>query len=111
MYSWHSLARKFRGKGKPLDAQLELVGAYQRVFRGNPSRQDQEAVLADLASQSRFYQVSSPDTPDSVLRHVEGGRALYGRIFSMLTLGADEVQALELAARHEAALAQEQHNN
>lgn len=91
--------------------QLVLVRAYQSVFRGNPSREQQEIVLADMAARSGFYKVTSPDVSSDVLRHVEGGRALFGHVFAMLTLTDEDIRAFETAVRHEAAAAEDQHIN
>lgn len=76
--------------------------AYQRVFRGMPSSEDQEIVLADLANASSWRKVCPSSVSNDELRYVEGARSLFSRVFAFLSLNDADVRALEEAARHEA---------
>lgn len=100
MKFWGRLTRKYTRK--TAEGQLVLTNAYQAVFRGNPSHEQQQMVLADLAAQSGFYQISSDDVSSSRLRYREGRRAVFAIIFGHLSLSPDDIHALENAARHEA---------
>jgi hypothetical protein len=84
---------------------LAIAGAYQRVFTGNPSEEDQNLVLIDLANVSGFYRVTSPAvgaSRDDILFN-EGQRAVYARIFRFLRMSDAEMISLETAARLTAA--------
>lgn len=106
---WASLATLFpRGRRRKLEAAARLTKAYQEVFHGRPSREDQQLVLADLAAESGFYRVSPAATYSSEqLWQQEGSRLLYGRIFEHLALEEADLRALEVAARREAAISQD----
>jgi RNA-binding protein YlmH len=84
-------------------AHVKLASAYQNVFKGSPDQEQQELVLADLAAQSGFYKVSHSSLSSDALRQQEGKRELFGHIFAMLAMSAEDKHALEIAARHEAA--------
>ena len=99
---WRSLVSIFgKQKARGVEAQHRRVTAYRNVFTGSPSPEDQSIVLADLASQSGFYRVSSAELSADALRQQEGMRQLYSVIFGYLTLAQDDVIALENAARLE----------
>lgn len=83
-------------------AQVRLTHAYREVFYGNPSREDQQIVLADLANAASWRKVFPPDVPSDVLRYHEGARSLFSRVFAFLSLSDSDVAALEQAARQEA---------
>lgn len=87
----------------PPEAELRLTLAFQRVFRGSPSSEDQELVLLHLADSSGFYRATAPELGRDVLLFNEGARALYGRIFRYLRMSGDEINELETAARELAA--------
>ncbi len=109
MRSWQSLSRKFGIRTKSMLAQYELGEAYRRVFKGNPSRADQETVLADLAAKMGWNQVTAPGVASNEqLWFNEGKRASFAFIFAQLSLSGDDVVALENAVRHEAAAAEQQ---
>ena len=99
---WRSLVTMFGvRKARSPEAQLRLTQAYRNVFRGSPSPECQSIVLADLASHSRFYRVSSSSVHADTLRHQEGMRELYSHIFRHLSLAPDDLVSLENAARVE----------
>ena len=82
-------------------AKLELAEAYQRVFRGSPTSDDQSMVLADLANYSGFYKVLAGASA-SDLSEEAGRRQVYGRIHEHLRMSSLEMEDLEVAARMEA---------
>lgn len=101
---WISLTGLFpRSEARSYKAQLRLTQAYQAVFRGAPSRADQEMVLADLATAASWRSVCPPTVSSDELRYIEGARSLFSRVFAFLSLNDGDVQALEEAVRHEAA--------
>jgi hypothetical protein len=104
MANWRSLA-SFVGYGntKTLGAQHTLSSAYNAVFLGNPSTDQQQIVLADLMSRSGWNQVSSSVSSEELWRR-EGMRSLFGVIFGHISLAPDDLFDLENAARIEAAL-------
>lgn len=85
--------------------QTRLREAYYNVFlsKGAASVEDQEMVLADILTQSGFSRFSEPPTTNEALWFQEGKRALYGHIKSFLTMSDENIEALEVAAREEAA--------
>lgn len=105
---WHSLTRQFGTFVKTLRAQYEIGEAYRRVFLGNPSRADQEAVLADLAAKCGWNQITAPGVASEQLWFNEGKRAAFGELFAHLALSHDDVAAFEVAVRHEVAASQQQ---
>jgi len=105
---WRSLVTVFEGFSRTGRARLRLAQAYQAVFRGSPSAEDQELVLADILAKSGFNVVCDPSTPDSELRQMEGRRQLYAEtLYSHLTLAPADLLALENAARLEVQKEQE----
>lgn len=105
MSFWKSISTLFPVRdARSTQAGLRLTQAYQAVFRGKPSEDDQHLVLADLSAKSGFYRVSREDVSSDALRQREGMRALYAHIFAYLSLNPDDVMALENAARREAAV-------
>ena len=103
---WRSIVDIFpRGKRRGMQAELRKQQAYQNVFHGNPSREDQSIVLADLANVSGFYRVTAAKGSTSrELWQAEGARLLFGAtIYANLTLSEADRLALEQAARREAA--------
>lgn len=108
--TWTSLSRALPWhRSRNREGQLRLTQAYRNVFSGNPSRDDQQIVLADLANVSGFQRVFPSEVSTEVLRYSEGKRALYAHIFSFLSLSPSDVSDLEQAARREAAIDQQQH--
>lgn len=79
----------------------QLAKAYNNVFRGNPTKAEQEMVLADLANESGFYKVTVPGTGLS-LEYETGKRFLFGRMFRFLNMSDEEWRELQIASRQEA---------
>lgn len=82
-------------------AELRLATAYQRVFLGNPTNDDQNLVLVDLANATGFYRVTPPgptQTRDDIVFN-EGMRAAFGRIFRFLNMTDQERDSLAAASR------------
>lgn len=99
---WVSLGSQFRrGLRRGEQAMERLAQAYVHVFRGNPTKEDQEIVLADLHNESGFSKVFVPG-PRVNLNFEEGKRYTYGRIHRFLAMGNDEWRELQEAARREA---------
>lgn len=107
MKIWHALTRKFGTFIRSMRAQLELGDAYRRVFLGNPSRADQETVLADLAAKCGWNQITAPGVASEQLWFNEGKRAAFAEIFAHLSLSQEDVTAFESAVRHEVAASQQ----
>jgi hypothetical protein len=103
MNFWDRLSRKYFGpRSKSLEAQLALTECYRRVFLGNPSRADQQVVLADLAAQTGWNQITPVSVASDGLRFNEGKRAAFELIHRHLALSDQDVSALENAVKHEA---------
>lgn len=86
--------------------RLALTLAYREVFRGKPTKEQQQMVLADLMAKSGWNQVSSGVSSEELWRR-EGMRSFFGVIFGHLSLAPNDVFELENAARLEAALTME----
>lgn len=108
---WRSISSIFpRGKRRGMQAQLRLTDAYQAVFFGRPSREDQAIVLADMINKSGFQKATQArGSSDQEVWQQEGKRLLYAEtVFANLTLPDAERRALEQAARVEAAVDQDE---
>jgi hypothetical protein len=105
MSYWRSLSQIVprKANSENYERAVRLTQAYKNVFTGNPSRDDQQVVLADLHALSGFQKVSPHGTTTEALWRIEGARTLYATIFAHLSLSDADVFALENAARHEAA--------
>jgi hypothetical protein len=92
-----------------MQAELRLRQAYQAVFFGNPSREDQSIVVADLLSKSGFQRATlAKGATDQELWQAEGKRLLYAEtVFAYVNLPEAEQLALEQAARMESAVDQD----
>lgn len=104
MNVWRSISTLFPDSRASYQKEYRLKQAYDQVFTGSPSKEDQELVLADLAFHSGFAMVSPPTVSDVELRHNEGKRALFARIRAFLNLSQSDDMALENAARREAVM-------
>ena len=98
---WHRLTLRFRHNTHSANAQL--AAAYRDVLTGRPTQQQQQIVLADLMARSGFNKVTPPSASDRDLWFAEGRRSLFGEIFSHLSLSDRDMDALNNAARIEAA--------
>lgn len=110
MVKWTSLLRRFGHRRSSYEAAAELTKAYQSVFYGNPSREQQEMVLVDLHRASGFQRITAPPQTSEELWYNEGRRSLYGYIFGFLRFDAQQLRALEEEAVREAA-AEQSHMN
>ncbi|NQW01670.1 MAG: hypothetical protein HQ483_18345 [Rhodospirillales bacterium] len=91
-----SLSNWFKpGERRSAEAEQKLRRAYQAVFLGKPSKQDQEVVLSDLLSFGDLFSVALPDED---LRLREGRRQLAYRLFRFLELAEAERRATAVAA-------------
>lgn len=104
MTNWLSFAKEFGRRLKAIPGQFAVSSAYQRVFLGNPSRADQERVLAHFAAACGWNQITAPGVASEQLWFQEGKRAAFGELFAHLSLSQEDLKALENAARHEVAL-------
>lgn len=102
MKPWLSLSYFFPDNSKVLAREQRLTQAYNSVFRGSPSSEDQSIVLADLAFHSGFSMVSPPSVSDAELRVNEGKRTMFARIRARINLTPQDHDALDNAARREA---------
>jgi hypothetical protein len=89
----------------PLAAEVVLTEAYNAVFRGSPSKDQQMIVLADMLAKSGFAQVSPEDISPTALMYREGKREVFSNVFAYLSLSPSDRDALHNAARREAAYA------
>ncbi len=91
-----SLSRWFDPGARRSDAaEVKLKQAYGAVFKGKPSRQQQDVVLSDLLSFGDLFTPARTDE-DLVLR--EGRRQVAYRLFRFLELGDAERTATAVAA-------------
>lgn len=91
-----SLSHWFKpGARRTAEAESKLKQAYQSVFTGKPSKQDQEIVLSDLLSFGDLFTVALPDENLSLR---EGRRQMAYRIFRFLELADAEQMATAAAA-------------
>lgn len=90
-------------KTNPLAAEVILTEAYNAVFLGSPSKDQQSIVLADMLAKSGFAQVSDEDVTASVLQYREGRRRAFSDVFAYISLSPSDRDALHNAARREAA--------
>lgn len=91
--------------GKPIrdaQAKVNLSASYRKVFMGNGTIGEAEAVLVDLALQSRFFDVMPPTASDAAIRYNEGRRSVFLHIFQNLSMSESELAALQEAVRFEA---------
>ncbi len=92
----HSLSQWFRPGGRrQQEAHDKLRQAYKSVFKGKPTRQEQEVVLSDLFS---FGALFTAATPDEELKLREGRRQVACRILRFLELEDAERMAMASAA-------------
>lgn len=111
MHKWTSLLQRFgHSRRSSYEATVELTKAYQSVFYGNPGRDQQEMVLADLHRVSGFQRITAPPQSTEELWYNEGRRSLYAHIFGFLRFDDTQLRALEEAAIREAA-AEQSHMN
>lgn len=106
MTFWQSFAKKFGVRKRGLAEQMQISLAYQRVFKTNPSRDDQQMVLAHLAAVCGWNTITPPSVASKELWFAEGKRAAFAEIFSHLSLTPDDIAAMENAVRHEVAFNQ-----
>jgi len=100
MRFWERLSRRFK-RGTP-SGELVLGTAYRDVFSGNSSQSQRQIVLADLAANCGWNQVTLPENTEQRIWFNEGKRAAFALIFTHLSLGPADVEAFENAVRHEA---------
>ncbi|MEX3008353.1 hypothetical protein [Hoeflea sp. TYP-13] len=93
---------KAQGQRRDAEALNELQGAYERLFFGRGhTPEDQQMVLADLASFTGFFFSQDQNTPAETLREANAMRRVFARIIR-LGLGADG----DLSALYRAAVAE-----
>jgi hypothetical protein len=87
------------GRRRGSAATIRLSDAYRAVFiNGNPSKEDSEIVMSDLANFSGYFSVSPPGTSDADLREANGARAVFARILSLSELPLVQLRSLREAA-------------
>jgi hypothetical protein len=91
---WHCLRRIARRRK---DRAAVLERAYRSVFLCP----DGETVLADLAAECGIYQAPPVDLGPREGGYLDGRKALYARILSMIRIPPEEHAALQEAARLE----------
>ncbi|MCV0425157.1 MAG: hypothetical protein K5905_06775 [Roseibium sp.] len=91
---WHCLRRIARRRG---DRAAVIERAYRSVFLCP----DGETVLADLAAECGIYQAPPVELGPRESGYLDGRKALYARILSMIRIPPEEHAALQAAARLE----------
>ncbi|MFN3247695.1 hypothetical protein [Roseibium album] len=91
---WRSLKRLSPDKRHRAET---LERAYRSVFLS----EEGQVVLADLAAESGMYQAPPVDVDERKSGYVDGRKALYARILSMINVTPEEHAALQGAARLE----------
>ena len=94
--SWVTLARYLRGKGKQKtadEAVRTLTGCWERILKGESSKEDAEIVMADLGEYTRFYQGLVDATPNQIIEH-NGMRLVFERILRFSNLSYEQRKAL-----------------
>lgn len=87
------------GRRRGSAATIRISDAYRAVFiNGNPSKEDSEIVMSDLANFSGYFAVSPPGTGDAELREANGARAVFARILSLSELPLVQLRSLREAA-------------
>ncbi|WP_150524023.1 hypothetical protein [Roseibium sediminis] len=91
---WQGVKRLIRGRH---NQARELERSYRAVFLCPEG----QAVLADLAAESGMYLAAPYELNERQSGYVDGRKALFARILSMLTVTPEEHLALQEAARRE----------
>jgi len=91
---WHSLKRAARQR-------KERAGALERAYRSVFLCPEGETVLADLAAACGIYQAPPVHLEPRASGYLDGRKALYARILSMIRIPPEEHAALQEAARLE----------
>ncbi|MEO9528409.1 hypothetical protein [Roseibium sp.] len=91
---WASLKRAARRRK---DRPATIERAYRSVFLCPEG----ELVLADLAAESGIYQAPPAELGPRASGYLDGRKALYARILSMIRVSPEEHAALQEAARLE----------
>jgi len=70
--------------GTTSETLKRLMGAYERVFFGRgASVDDQQIVLSDLATFSRYFFVDGANASNEELREANGKRLMMGRVIRL----------------------------
>lgn len=91
---WRSLKRTARRRA---DRTAAIERAYRSVFLCPEG----EVVLADLAAECGIYQAAPADLAPRESGYLDGRKALFARILSMIRISPEEHAALQEAARLE----------
>lgn len=87
-----TLSDLFNPSMQPALSEHRLRVAYANVFsgKGNPTEEDKNLVLVDLAVESGYLSVTPDEISNERLQRTEGGRKVFGRILRMTTLTPKE---------------------
>lgn len=72
-------------------ATLRTQAAYKRFAEGNPTAEDCQIIMVDLAFASGYYNTTHPAMPAEQVKYAEGMRAVYGRIMRFVNMPLDEI--------------------
>lgn len=87
------------GRRRGAAATIRMSDAYRAVFiNGNPSKEDSDLVMSDLAAFTGYFAASPPGTSDADLREANGARAVFARILSLSELPLAQLRSLREAA-------------
>ena len=89
---WATLAR-VKKKDSVQQASMRLMEAWERIMKGESSKEDAEIVIADLGEYTRYYQGLVDATPNQLIEH-NGMRLVFERILRFANLPQEQRQAL-----------------
>lgn len=78
-------------------ATLRTQQAYAALGNGNPSKEDCQIILVDLALATGYYHTTPAAMPAEQVKYAEGMRAVYGRIMRFINMPLGEVQSYQRA--------------
>lgn len=81
------------------EAELRLASAYEAVFLlRNATKDDLDMVMVDLAEFTGYFAVAPAGTSEAELRDLNGKRAVFARILSLIKLPMGRLSQLREAA-------------
>jgi len=91
---WRSLKRA-------ADRRKDRADAIERAYRSVFLCPEGEVVLADLAAECGIYQAPPAELSPRASGYLDGRKALFARVLSMIRISPEEHAALQEAARLE----------
>ena len=72
-----------------------IIRAYKATFSANATQEDVDIVLDDLATFTRFYEVTDATSSPEAVRYIEGLRTVFHRIRGHLRMTDAALSAME----------------